>query len=124
MGSRNGHAVLALWERLHRHGANGFTKDVQGCLKRSHRLAATRKVAGVPVLLNPHSITVVFPEPADYIVRRFQLACQQPLAHAVVMPNVTDALIDRFTSAYLDWWRSANRPVTPASTLNAEVLAT
>jgi serine decarboxylase len=124
MGSRNGHAVLALWERLYRHGANGFTKDVRDCLKRSRWLAATLRAAGVPVLQNPHSITVVFPEPASDIVRRFQLACDQQLAHAVVMPNVTDALMDRFASAYLDWWRSANRPAASTSTLNAEVLVT
>lgn len=124
MGSRNGHAVLALWERLYRHGVNGFTKDVKDCLRKTRQLATTLRAAGVPVLLNPHSITVVFPEPANEIVRRFQLACHQKLAHAVVMPNVTDALTDRFAEEYIDWWRSANRPVPSTSTLSAEALAT
>jgi histidine decarboxylase len=123
MGSRNGHAVLALWERLYRHGASGFTRDVRDCLKRSRWLATTLRAAGVPVLLNPHSITVVFPEPAHDLVRRFQLACHQQLAHAVVMPNVSDALTDRFARAYIDWWRSANRPV-PVASLTAEAMVT
>lgn len=124
MGSRNGHAVLALWERLYRHGVSGFTKDVRDCLKRSRSLAATLRSAGVPVLLNPYSITVVFPEPADDIVRQFQLACHRQSAHAVMMPNVTDALSERFASAYIDWWRSANQPAAPTATLSAGVLAT
>jgi histidine decarboxylase len=124
MGSRNGHAVLALWERLHRHDITGFTRDVRECLARSRRLAAILRAEGVSVLLNPHAITVVFPEPSNEIVRRFQLACHQKLAHAVVMPNVTDTLIDRFSSAYLDWWRSGNRPLVSTSTASAGMLVT
>jgi serine decarboxylase len=124
MGSRNGHAVLALWERLHRHGIAGFTRDVRACLAKSRRLAAILAAEGVPVLLNPHAITVVFPEPSNEIVRRFQLACHQKLAHAVVMPNVTDTLIDRFSGAYLDWWRLGNRPPVSPSAASAGMLVT
>ena len=35
MGSRNGHAVLAVWNRVTRHGVPGFTADVAACLSRT-----------------------------------------------------------------------------------------
>ena len=61
------------------------------------------------MLRNPLSLTVVFPEPGEPIIRTYQLACHRGEAHAIVMPNVTDALIDRFLADYLAWWRSALR---------------
>jgi histidine decarboxylase len=109
MGSRNGHAVLALWARLYGHGAAGFRADVRGCLARADRLAAALRAAGVPVLRNPLSLTVVFPQPAEPVVRTYQLACHRDEAHAIVMPNVTDALLDRLLSDYLRWWQSSPR---------------
>jgi hypothetical protein len=72
----------------------------------------------MPVLRNRLALTVVFPEPADPIVRRYQLACHRGEAHAIVMQNVTDALLDRFLADYRTWWRRAaarhrSRPAAP-----------
>lgn len=106
MGSRNGHAVLALWARLFGHGAGGFRADVAASLARTDRLVADLRTAGVPVLRNRHGLTVVFPEPPEPIVTRYQLACSGGTAHAIVMPNVTDALVARFLADYRAWWRS------------------
>jgi serine decarboxylase len=61
---------------------------------------------GVPTLRNPWSLTIVFPQPAETIVARYQLACNDGQAHAIVMPSVTDELIGRFASDYSSWWRS------------------
>ena len=108
MGSRNGHAVLAIWNRITRHGVKGFTADVAGCLARAEWLAEELRTMMVPVLRNPLSLTVVFPAPSEAIVRRYQLACHRGQAHAVVMPNVGDALIDRFLADYLAWWRGVS----------------
>jgi len=47
---------------------------------------------------------VVFPQPPESVVRPYQLACYRDEAHAIVMPNVTDALIERFVADYLAWW--------------------
>jgi histidine decarboxylase len=113
MGSRNGHAVLALWARLLGHGRDGYRADVRRCLGRAARKAAALRAAGVTVLHNPRSLTVVFPEPAESIVRTYQLACHRGEAHAIVMPNVTDTLLDRFLADYLGWWRSAVRSAAP-----------
>jgi histidine decarboxylase len=119
MGSRNGHAVLAIWNRIATHGRLGFTADVAGCLARTDRLVSELGAAGVPVLRNPLSLTVVFPAPAEAIVRKYQLACDKGQAHAIVMPNVGDALIDRFLGEYLAWWSE----VSPLSQRNVSRVA-
>ncbi len=108
MGSRNGHAVLAIWSRIARHGRLGFAADVAGCLARTDRLVSDLEAAGVPVLRNPLSLTVVFPAPAEPVVRKYQLACDKGRAHVIVMPNVDDRLIDRFLAEYTAWWRATS----------------
>ena len=106
MGSRNGHAVLAIWSRLMGHGQEGYGADVRSCMARARHLVDRLRELGVPALRNPHSLTVVFPQPAESIVKTYQLACHQGRAHAIAMPNVTDALLDRFISGYAAWWES------------------
>jgi len=56
------------------------------------------------VLLNPHALTVLFPQPSEDIIKRYQLACTGDDAHAIIMPNVTEQLAARFTLDYLAWW--------------------
>jgi histidine decarboxylase len=104
MGSRNGHAVLAIWHRIATHGVSGFAADVRACLSRAERLVSELRRVGVPVLRNAVSLTAVFPAPSDGIVSKYQLACDRGQAHVVVMPNVGDELIDRFLSEYRAWW--------------------
>ena len=53
--------------------------------------------AGVSCRLNDLSSTVVLERPLDDdLVKRWQLACEEDIAHVVVMPNVTRKKIDRF----------------------------
>jgi histidine decarboxylase len=111
MGSRNGHAVLAVWARLIGHGIDGFKADVAQCQAHAEWLKSKFENAGVPVLLNSHSLTVLFPQPSEKIVETYQLACNYAEAHAIVMPNVTEALLNRFASEYLSWWTSTRRGV-------------
>jgi histidine decarboxylase len=103
MGSRNGHAVLAVWTRLMGHGMEGFRRDAETCRQRADTLAEDLRAQGVPVLLNPFSLTVLFPEPDPATVKRFQLSCSGGQAHAIVMPNVGDGQLRRFREAYLAW---------------------
>ncbi len=107
MGSRNGHAVLAIWARFMLHGREGYAHDARDCAARAQGLAARLRAAsdgyGGEVLCNPHSLTVVFRQPAEWIVKRYQLACAKGLSHAIVMPNVTDDLLDRFVSDWARW---------------------
>jgi histidine decarboxylase len=105
MGSRNGHAVLSVWARLFGHGYGGYAHDALCCSLKAEALANRLRASGRPVLCNPHSLTVVFDDPGPEIVNRYQLAASKGLAHAIVMPNVTDDLLDRFATDYLNWGR-------------------
>jgi histidine decarboxylase len=108
MGSRNGHAVMALWSRLTFHGIEGFRKDALRSVERAERTASVMRSAGVPILLNPYSLTLVFPKPNEEIVRQYQLACYRHDAHAIIMPSVSDSLIARFLYDYFEWWTREN----------------
>lgn len=109
MGSRNGHAVLAVWARLFGHGYGGYAHDALQCTIRAQRLFGQLTGIGVDAFCNPHSLTVVFPEPSEQIVRTYQLACNQGLAHAIIMPSVTEPLLDRFLADYSAWWSARSR---------------
>ncbi len=109
MGSRNGHAVLAVWLRFMEHGQQGFRADTRISTARAASLAVTLRGAGVPVLLNSFSLTLVFPKPAEDLVNTYQLACNGGEAHAIIMPSVTDQLINRFADDYLAWWQASGQ---------------
>lgn len=64
-------------------------------------LSGLMERAGHKCLLNELSNTVVFPRPSsDDFIRKWQLACQGNIAHVVVMPNVTPAMLQQFVSEY------------------------
>jgi histidine decarboxylase len=109
MGSRNGHAVLAMWSRLLGHNRDGFGGDVEQCLARTDWLVNRLKAEGVPLLRNTYALTVLFPQPSEEIVKTYQLACKDNEAHAIVMPNVTMSLLEDFTDEYLRWWNAEAR---------------
>ncbi|KAG6390496.1 hypothetical protein SASPL_148231 [Salvia splendens] len=97
MGSRNGHAPIFLWYTLNSKGYKGFQKEVQKCVRNAHYLKDRLRDAGISVMLNELSSTVVFERPRDEeFVRRWQLACERNMAHIVVMPNVTIEKLDCF----------------------------
>ena len=55
--------------------------------------------AGVQVMLNELSSTVVFERPLEEpFVRKWQLACQGDIAHVVVMPNITLDKLEAFVT--------------------------
>ena len=57
------------------------------------------------MMCNPHSVTVVFNQPEPPIVRKYQLVCNNGIAHAIVMPSMTDDLLDQFAADFLNWQR-------------------
>lgn len=63
--------------------------------------------AGFACRLNDLSSTVVLERPVDdAFIKRWQLACEDDIAHVVVMPNVTHQKIDVFVE---DMCRMAHR---------------
>ena len=99
MGSRNGHAPIFMWHTLTRKGYEGLRADVEGCIDNARAMKTMLEKAGVPVMLNELSSTVVFERPVEEaFVKKWQLACEGDIAHVVVMPNVTLATLREFTN--------------------------
>lgn len=58
---------------------------------------------GIATMLNPLSSTVVFERPPDAaFIRKWQLACEGPIAHVVVMPNITIDKLEIFVAALIE----------------------
>ncbi|CAL5229647.1 g13012 [Coccomyxa viridis] len=97
MGSRNGHAPIYMWFTLTRKGYEGMRKDVERCLRNAHLLKSMLEQAGVTVMLNELSSTVVFERPKEEaFIRKWQLACEGDVAHVVVMPNIHIPKLEEF----------------------------
>jgi histidine decarboxylase len=97
MGSRNGQAALYIWYSLRKKGLAGMQRDVRHCMENARYLRDALSRAGFTSRLNDLSTTVVLERPLDdKLVKRWQLACEEDIAHVVVMPNVSKTKIDRF----------------------------
>ena len=100
MGSRNGQAALFMWHALRRKGVEGITCEVRGCLATAGYLRDELTARDISCRLNELSSTVVLERPADEaFVRRWQLACEEDIAHVVVMPNVTRDKVDEIQAS-------------------------
>lgn len=97
MGSRNGQAALYLWYSLRKKGVAGIKRDVVHCMATARYLRDKINSIGLSCRLNDLSSTVVLERPMDDdLIKRWQLACEDDIAHVVVMPNVTRFKIDKF----------------------------
>lgn len=102
MGSRNGQAALYLWYSLRKKGMEGIKQDVVHCMETAMYLRDKITEGGLTCRLNDLSSTVVLERPMDNgFIKRWQLACEDDIAHVVVMPNVTKEKIDLFVEELL-----------------------
>lgn len=75
----------------------GMRRDVEKCMRNSHVLKDMLVSAGIKTMLNELSNTVVFERPLEEaFVRKWQLACENDIAHVVVMPNITVTKLEEF----------------------------
>ena len=77
--------------------------------------------AGFTCGLNTLSSTVVLERPKDdQFVKRWQLACEEDIAHVVVMPNVTRSKINLFVAELVECRKRHGRtlPSRPESPLS------
>ena len=93
-GSRSAFAPLMIWYAFQRHGLEGFRAMVARCLAVAEYAGERFNEVGVPAWRNSNSVTVVFPRPSDEIVRKWQIAPFQDIAHIITMPHVTEGLVD------------------------------
>lgn len=120
MGSRNGQAALYMWYSLRKKGLDGIRADVEHCMETARYLRDALQSAGVSCRLNDMSSTVVLERPIDdAFVKRWQLACEEDIAHVVVMPNVTENKIDLFVEELVSSMNEHGRlnPARPNSPL-------
>ena len=97
-GSRSAFAPLLIWYAFQRHGLDGFKKIVTDSLSNAEYAVERFNEVGIPAWRNRNSVTVVFPRPTDEVVRKWQIAPYEDIAHIITMPNVgrgaIDALVD------------------------------
>jgi histidine decarboxylase len=99
MGSRNGHAALHMWHSLRTKGLEGIKSSVASCMDTAIYLRDELNRAGITAQLNDLSSTVVLERPKhEPFINRWQLACEEDIAHVVVMPNVTRGKVDVFVA--------------------------
>ncbi len=101
--TRNALAPLKLWWKIHFSDIGFFEKQAQLLLANAHYLQSQLKAHGIPAWLNEFSNTVFFPRPSTRIIDYYGLAPDVHktfgnLAHVVVMPHVTQEMIDTFVT--------------------------
>ena len=94
-GSRNAITPLMMWYALRRHGLDGFREIVAECLAVAEYAVARFNDSGIPAWRNRNSVTIVFPKPSDSVVRKWQLAPYEGIAHLITMPHVTREIVDQ-----------------------------
>jgi histidine decarboxylase len=94
--SRNGHSAVSLWSILSQVGLDGLSESTATCMENASWLVYELTNMGIRSYLLNGSITVVFDRPSEEIVRKWQLAVQGPFAHVVVMPGVSQEILQAF----------------------------
>ncbi len=87
-GSRNAITPLFMWYALHAQGEQGFRAIIKRCLEVADYAIEAFAQDGIKAWRNKNSITVVFPRPHAEILKRWQLAVHQDVAHLIAMPHV------------------------------------
>ena len=96
--SRNGFSVLILWSTIKRYGMDGLAGLVRESLDLSQYALSEINQAGWKAWANPCSTTIVIKNPGKELVKKWQLAFTEELAHLIILPGVTKMMIDEFVS--------------------------
>jgi histidine decarboxylase len=97
-GSRNAIAPLLLWYAFKTVGLDGFRDRVQECFRIAEDAVDRLNDLGWNAWRHRFSNTVVFDRPPTEIVRKWQLAVEENIAHLLVMPQVDRRRLDGFLS--------------------------
>lgn len=98
-GSRNGITPLFIWDFIQKKGIEGLkerTKESQALARYTEQ---EMNRIGIPAWRNNEALTVVFPKPSVAIRDKFQLACDENIAHVICVPGITKEQIDELISA-------------------------
>jgi histidine decarboxylase len=95
-GSRNALTPLFLWYAWNLLGKSGFETMVRSCIERAEKAHRRLNAMGRHSFRHSYANTVVFDRPSSAFASRWQLACQGTKAHLLVMPHVTEELLETF----------------------------
>lgn len=95
-GSRNGHSAAFLWYAIKRMGVDGLRRRINQSLEIAAYTVDRLNAMGIKAWRNQNALTVVFPEPDETIIKKWQLATDSGRSHIICMPGVEKADIDRF----------------------------
>ncbi len=93
-GSRNAITPLMMWYAFRQRGLDGIGDMVRECVSVAKYAVSRFNDSGIPAWRNKNSVTVVFPRPSDEVVRKWQLAPYEDIAHLITMPHVTREKVD------------------------------
>ena len=93
-GSRNALTPLILWYAFEHYGLDGFRRLVTEMLAVAQYAVTRFNDSGIPAWRHENSVTVVFPKPSIEVLRRWQIAPYEDIAHVITMPQVTRETID------------------------------
>lgn len=100
-GSRNAFTPLVLWYAMKRLGAFGMKQNVKRCLLTADYALSELEKRGIPAWRNKNSITVIFPRPADEVIKKWQIAPYGDIGHLITMPHVGKLTVDEFVADYV-----------------------
>jgi histidine decarboxylase len=95
-GSRNGITPVFLWYAIQKLGKQGLLQRAMKCLEVAEYAENQLIEAGISAWRNENSLTVVFPQPAEIICQKWQLASENGSSHIICMPGITKTHIDDF----------------------------
>lgn len=95
-GSRNGHSPLFLWYATNKMGVPGLRKRALESLALAEYAEKKLNSIGWKAWRNENAITVIFPQPAESLCIKWQLASEGGWSHILCMPGVRKEQIDEF----------------------------
>lgn len=96
-GSRDAFTPLVLWYRIKTIGLNGFKKQVKYSNDLADFLVSELKKLGLAPVGQSY-VTVTFPKPSDRLVKKWELAVSNDLAHVICLPHENKAELRRFVA--------------------------
>ena len=93
-GSRNALNPLILWTAIQRWGEEGLRRRAQRSLEMAEYAVGRFRQHGIMAWRHRNSVTVVFPNPGQRVIDRWQMAPQRDIAHIITLPHVRRSHVD------------------------------
>lgn len=93
-GSRSGLTPLILWQKFFKN--NDLNILAQAVIEKADYAVHALQKLNIDAWRNEDSPIVVFPKPSKKIIKKWQLAQQNNIAHIVTLSHVSERLIDTF----------------------------